>query len=153
LGIVVAAFAVTVALVCSAVAPKDQNWPLELGVVIVVTLLWYQVALRVANKRERFLQTMTAMFVVLLVFSPPLLPLMSAWTAQAKAYETSKVPPAGMLSLAVLALLFWRFLACVRIVRGAFEWPTFPAVLLVLGQEFVMLLVLAALLGAPTQSN
>ncbi len=151
LAVVVASFAVVASLVAAAVATPDQNWPVELGTVIGVTLLWYQVAFRMANKRERFPQTMTALFAVLLVFAPLMMPLMNAWMVQVRNFEATKAPPSSWLGLLLLLLLCWRFLINVRIVRAAFEWTTFPAVILVLAQEFAMLLVLMALLGTPAQ--
>jgi hypothetical protein len=149
LATIVAAYAVAASLVASALATSEQSWPLELGIVVGGTLLWYQVALRMAGKRERFLQTMTAMFAVRLLFAPLVMPLMSAWMVQVKAFEATKAPPSTVLGLLALFLMLWLFLINVRIVRGAFEWPTFPAVILVLAQEFAMLLVLAALIGMP----
>ncbi len=148
----VVAYAVVAGLVASAVATPEQKWPLELAVVIGSTLLWYQVALRVANKRERFVQTLTAMFAVRLLFAPLAMPLMSAWMSQVKLYEETKVPPSSFLGLLALALMLWLFVVNARIVRGAFDWPWFPAVLMALAQEFAMLLVLAALIGGTQPS-
>lgn len=146
----VAAYAAAAGLVASAVATPEQNWPVELAVVIGMTLIWYQVALRLANKRERFLQTLTAMFAVRLLFVPLAMPLMSAWMAQVKVYEETRTPPSSFLGLLALILMLWLFVINARIVRGAFDWPWFPAVLLALAQEFAMLLVLAALIGGTT---
>lgn len=152
LAITMALFAVVAGLVSSRVAASDPNWPIELGVALVMIPLWYRLALQIARKPERFLQTVTAMFAVLLLFAPLAVPAIAALMEQQKAYETSKVPPSGMLSMMVLGLVVWRFIVYVRITRAAFEWPVIPAVLLVLAQEFVMLLVLIALSGGATQT-
>jgi hypothetical protein len=146
-------YAAVAGLVASSVAIPEQNWPLELAIVVGVTLLWYQVALRIVNKRERFLQTLSAMFAVRLLFAPLAMPLMSAWINQVKAYEETKAPPSSTLGLLALFVMLWLFVINARIVRGAFDWPWFPAVLLALGQEFAMLLVLAAILGGTAQPS
>ena len=149
LAITMGAFVVVAGVVSSWVSTGDARWPLELAVVTFMTPLWYRLALQFANKRERFLQTVTALFAVLLLFAPIALPIASQYMTQAQAYEQTKVPPSALLGLLLLFLVVWRFIICVRIVRGAFEWRTFPAAMLVLAQEFVMLIVLAALMGPP----
>lgn len=149
---VMALFAVVASLVSSQVAGTDPNWPIELAVALVMIPLWYRLALLIAKKPERFLQTVTAMFGVLLLFAPLAVPAIAALMAQQEAYETTKVPPSAMLSFIVIGLVVWRFVIYVRIVRAAFEWSVLPAVLLVLAQEFVMLLALVALSGGVTQT-
>jgi hypothetical protein len=147
---VLGAFVVVAAVVSSLISTGDPKWPLELAVVTTMTPLWYWLALRLANKRERFLQTVTALFAVLLLFAPIALPIAHHYMIQAQAFEQTRAPPSALLGLSLLFLVVWRFIICVRIVRGAFEWTIFPAVMLVLAQEFVMLLVLAALMGPPS---
>ena len=142
-----ALFAVVASLVSSQAAGDNPSWPQELAVAIVMIPLWYRVALQLAGKRERFLQTVTAMFAVLLLFAPLAVPALGMLMEQQQAYETTKVPPSGLLTFIVLALVVWRFLIYVSITRAAFEWPAIPAVLLVLAQEFAMLFLLIALAG------
>jgi hypothetical protein len=149
--ITMALYAVVAGFVASVVTTGAQTWVLELVVVMVVTPLWYRVALQLANKRERFLQTLTAMFATYLLLAPVAVPAANAFMAQARAYEVTKVQPSAALSLLVLFLTLWRFVIFVRIVRAAFEWQTFPAVMLVLGHEFAMVLVLFSLAGVPAQ--
>lgn len=146
--IIMALFAVVAAVVSSQLVNVDPNWPQELAVALVMIPLWYRVALQLAKKRERFLQTVTAMFAVLLLFAPLAVPAIGTLMEQQQAYETTKIPPSGLLTLIVLSLVVWRFLIYVRITRAAFEWSVIPAVILVLAQEFAMLLVLIALTGA-----
>jgi hypothetical protein len=151
LALTMGAFVLVAGAVSSLLSTGDPKWPLELAVVTIMTPLWYLAALQLVNKRERFLQTVTALFAVLLLFAPIALPIASSYMAQAQAFEQTQVPPSALLGLLLLFLVVWRFAICVRIVRAAFEWSIFPAVMLVLAQEFVMLLVLAALIGpAPT---
>ena len=98
-------YAVVASLVASVFAPPEENWPVSIGTVIGVTLLWYQVALRMANKRERFLQTLTAMFAVQVLFAPLRMPVVSALLAQAQAYEESKIPPSTALTLLAMFIM------------------------------------------------
>jgi hypothetical protein len=151
--ITVVLYAVVASFVASAVAPPEENWPLSIGTVIGVTVLWYHVALRVAGKRERFLQTLTAMFAVQILFAPLRMPVVSALMVQAQAYEENKIPPSTGLTLLAMFIMLWQFIVTVRIIRAAFDWPWFPAVVLALAQEFAMLLVLAALLGGAAPST
>jgi hypothetical protein len=138
---VVAAFAAGNALVASqvSVTPQQRYWPLELLVGIVVTLVWYQVALGVAGKRERFVQTLTALFAVRALFTPVLIPMAAAVRAQVDATQHA---PAALAILALL-LIIWLLVVEVRIIRTAFEWTTGGAIALVLAQEFAVVLTFA----------
>ena len=63
-----------------AVVDAERAAPLAaaLAVGTAVTLLWLRVALRSRNKRERFVQTITAMFGVNALFVPAMIPLAGA---------------------------------------------------------------------------
>ena len=138
-------FAVVSALAMG--SPAAQVF-LELAALIAVTLLWYRVALRLANKGERFLQTATAIFAVLALFAPLAIPLQYEWLTQYRAFiETKAAEPSTSLSLITFALLLWLFVVNVRIVRGAFEWPGFPSVMLVVAYQFALQLTLAVFVG------
>jgi hypothetical protein len=142
---VLAAYAVVTALVASRIAEPQHSWPLELAVGTSVTLLWYHVTLTLARKRERFAQTMTALFACRTLFTPALLPVGAAVNTHIKATETA---PAA-LGIFMVGLFVWLFVVEVRIARAALEWPTPGAVGLVLGQEFAVLLVFTFLFGMP----
>jgi hypothetical protein len=149
LGCVVALSAVGTALAASQVATEQQaRWPLELVVGVVTTLVFYQVALALVRKRERFVQSMTALFAVRALFTPALIPIMSAIKTS---IDATKSAPAA-LSLIALALFIWLLIVEVRIMRSTFGWPTAGAVALVLTQEFagvIVFSVLFALLPKP----
>lgn len=149
LTVAVVAYGVVTALVASAVASAHAGWPLELLVGTVVTLAWYHLALTRAQKRERFAQTMTAMFAVRMLFTPALLPLTSALLAQGKGGS----PPSALLGLVAIVLVVWLIAVHVHIVRAALEWRTPVALVLVIGQEVAAMIVFAMMIGVPEKAG
>jgi hypothetical protein len=161
LACVVGVFAVGTAIAAASVAtPEQRTWPIEVLVGIVVTLGWFHVALGIAKKRERFTQTMTALFAVRAIFTPLVIPLVATFrpyfaAAAAAADSASSTaaavpPPSGLLAALVLFLMIWLLIIEVRIIRAAFEWPIAGALFLVLMQEFAVALVYALLLASIT---
>jgi hypothetical protein len=152
LAVVISVYVAGAAITGALFSPPEQPWALELVVAIVVaivvTLAFYQVALNVAKKRERFVQTMTAMFAVRAIFTPLLVPMMGTLMSSIQA----KQPPSSMLALLVHAGMIWVFIVDVRIMRSAFELPTPAALLLVVGQQIVLLLIFVLLLGGSLPS-
>jgi hypothetical protein len=147
LACVVAAFAAATAIAAAQVAtPAQTAWPAELLCGIVVTLAWYQVSLRNAKKRERFVQTMTALFAVRALFMPAVLPMAAVMRTDLAATQTTPLP----LALATVVLTLWLLAIEVRIIRTAFEWPTGGALGMVLAQEFSAALFFGILLGLTT---
>lgn len=145
LAVVIAIYAGGAAITASLFGPPEQRWAIELVVAIVVTLSFYHLALSFAKKRERFTQTLTAIFAVRAIFTPLLIPMMGALVAAMKGGEAAP----SMLALLVLAGMIWVFVVDVRIVRAAFEWPTPGALVLVIVQQLVMLAVFMLLVGPP----
>ena len=129
------------------VAPPGQKWPLDLLLSTGVTLAWYRFALSLVRKRERFTQTMTAIFATRVFFTPVLIPMSSAVNVQLKSAATG----ATALGILTLALFVWQFVIQVRIVRSAFEWPISGAIALVLAQIFATAAILAVTFGLPTK--
>ncbi|MBC7976194.1 MAG: hypothetical protein H7138_14575 [Myxococcales bacterium] len=145
LAVVIAVYAAAVAITASLFGPSEQRWAIELVVAITATLVFYQLALTFAKKRERFTQTMTAIFAVRAIFTPLLIPMMGALLAAMKGGQ----PAPSMLALLLLAGMIWNFVIDVRIVRTAFEWPTPGAVMMVIAQQLVMLAIFIMLVGTP----
>ncbi len=145
----VGAYAGVTGLVASWFATAEQNWPLELAVGIVLTLVWYAVALVLVGKRERFVQMMTAMFSAWLLIRPLTVPMLSTLYAQSRAESPQ---PASALMLIVLLLLIWLFVINVRIVRSTFEWPTAGAIIMVIAQELAALTVFVLLFFDPARA-
>jgi hypothetical protein len=114
----------------------------------LMLLAWYQVALALAQKRERFLQTMTAMLAVNAFFLPPALPLYIALLPYMEKQDPTSPPP-GALSLLAVGLAVWLLVVQVRILRLAFEWHWLLALLLFLGQFLFAGVVAALIFGTP----
>jgi hypothetical protein len=163
LACVVAVFAGGTAIAAASVATADQQaWPIEVLVGIVVTLGWFHVALGLAKKRERFIQTMTALFAVRAIFTPALIPMLAGFrpyfaaaadaanTGAATPHPAVMPDPPGALAALVLFLMIWLLVIEVRIIRAAFEWPTAGALFLVLTQEFAVAVVYGLLLAFTT---
>ena len=149
LAIVIGFYIAISAMVVASQVVTDRNWPLELVIGTATMLIWYQVALQLAKKRERYLQTMTAMFGVSTIFAPLLVPMLNSVVAQMQA----KQQPSQFLSMLSLFLLVWLVVIFVRIVRSAFEWPWPAALLLVIGQEIFSILVFVLVFGAPAATG
>ena len=146
LAVTVAIYLAISAMVVASVATTDGNWPVELIIGAASMLVWYQVALQLAKKRERYPQTMTAMFGVSTIFAPLLVPMMSSVAASVQV----KQQPSQFITMLALFLLVWMIVVFVRIVRAAFEWPWPAALLLVIGQEIFSVVVFVLVFGAPT---
>jgi hypothetical protein len=147
--VVVALYAGVASLIFSIISTGDDKWPLVVALLIVTRLAWYRVALQMSNKAERFTQTMTAMFALLALFAPLLMPIWNMLATQLEAKQT----PSSALTMLLLALRVWLYVLDVRIVRSAFEWPWLAAVIMVLAQEFALILVALALFGNPAPAG
>jgi hypothetical protein len=116
------------------------------AVASLVMVVWFRFLLTVANKRERALQTLTALFSVSALFLPLLIPLVTPLAPYFREPPPSTPPPAIPLLLGA-ALGFWGLMLEIRIVRAAFECPWVVAVMLVLSELFVSNLVGMILFG------
>ena len=137
--------------ITTVVGPKPpENWLLQLAAASAVSLLWFQLALTLLRKRERFVQTMTAIFGTNAIFLPAMVPLGAAVLPylQKKADDVAAAPPSALLILFMI-LGLWQLVVQVRIVHAAFEWPYFASVLFIFGQGFVSLIVFFILFGVP----
>jgi len=135
------------------VTPVTLPLALAQGVVsAAVMLLWFRTALRIANKSERFLQTMTAIFGVNVLFVPVMVPLYGAMLPYIEKANPANPPPAALL---IITLMFglWALWIEMRIVRAAFECPWIGALLIVIGEFFASGLVLMMLFGGPQAST
>ena len=147
--IVAIAFNLAVSAVLVALTPRSPpTWPLQLAAGTLILLLWFRASFEVAQKRERFVQTMTAYLTASTVFMPALVPLASALQPFMADPENIKQPPAMVLIPAVV-VLFWMVTVQARIVRAAFEWPLFLSIVFILAQNFVSAFLLALMFGTP----
>jgi hypothetical protein len=122
----------------------------------LVMLLWFHIALGLAEKRERFPQMMTALFAVNALFMPILIPLVVTVFPYIEKPDPANPPPAAPLFLAT-AIGLWAFVVEVRVVRATFELESMGrlawlgAVLLVLGEFFAAAFIAMLLFGGPAR--
>ena len=119
---------------------------IELIIGVLVPLFWYRVAFVLANKRERFVQTMIAFFGTNLLFQPLFAPLLATLLPFVLKNDPKVTPPA-IASLLFVAVAGWALVVLIRIVRAAFEWPIFAVIIFISGETMAALLVNAMLFG------
>ena len=112
----------------------------------LVALAWFRFLLSAVNKRERFPQTMTALFSVNALFAPMLIPVMPALLPYFQVPPPTEAPPT-LPTLVAAAIGFWAIFVQVRIIKAAFESPWIVAFMLVLSEMFVSNFVGAILFG------
>jgi hypothetical protein len=115
-----------------------------------VMILWFHAALMVAQKRERLLQTLNAIFGVSALFLPVVIPLLRALTPYLEKPDPN-VPPPAALALVTFFVLIWLLVVQVRIVREAFECRWIGAILLLVGEFFAAGFVSMLLFGVPAK--
>jgi hypothetical protein len=113
-----------------------------------VTLLGFRLAFVLANKRERFQQTATAIFATTTLFLPALIPMVTALLPYLGKPDPAVDPPAARSFLCALFAI-WLLIVQARIVRAAFEWPYFVSIIFIFGLNFASALVYGVLFGVP----
>ena len=136
------------ALMISLWPKPPEGWSLQLAVGAAVTLLCFHLAFTVARKRERFTQTMTAIFGAGAVFAPALVPVLGAVLPTLENADKTVSPPFA-LSLLCSLLGFWLLTVQARIVRAAFEWPWGAAIAFMVGQELLGSIIYVVLFAVP----
>lgn len=149
LGVVLAVHLVVTAILTALMPHAPPTWPLQLLIGTAFLMLWFHAALSLAQKRERFVQTMTAVFATSTLFVPVLVPLASAMQPFMANPENVQPPPGSVVMPAAIFAL-WLLAVEVRIVRSAFEWPLFVSIVFVLAQNFVTTWLLGLLFATPT---
>lgn len=128
---VLAYFAVNAA-VSSVLPPVPGRWLPHLLVDIGFTLGWYLLLLRFLNRRERFLQTTTAVFGYQTLLAPVW--IASAWLIRHFQNDTTLL---FVASLAGISMLVWILAVNGYILRAALEWPLAGCIALVLLQTVI----------------
>jgi hypothetical protein len=140
-----AAFVVLNALLTVAFRPTVENWLPQLLVSVAFTLFWYRILLTLFGRRERYLQTMTAVLGFGCIITPVLLPAVGAMAPYMEAPQPDQAMP--FIVLLMLPLFIYLLYVSARILRAAIERPMFQCVMLVLLQTFLEPLLLLALFG------
>lgn len=152
LAIVVVLFIAVSALTTGFLPGAPPNWPLQMLADLFVMMLWYFASLGLANKSERAIQTVMATIAVTTLFCPLLIPL----SVQLQPYLADPehvTPPPAFVQIPAVILGIWLFVVLVRIVRSAFEWGWFPAILYVFAQNLASAYLLGMLFGASTPAT
>jgi hypothetical protein len=110
----------------------------------VYVLLWFALLLQVARRRERYLQTVTAVYGSQLIIAPAL--VFTAWFLLTYQKDPFWQTPATMLRLAVEV---WTLVVMARILRSATQWPMFVCLVLAVVCELLALLLVGALFPQP----
>jgi MFS-type transporter involved in bile tolerance (Atg22 family) len=151
LGVVIVANLAVYVIVLALIPTGHEMSILELIVSTAVPLLWYQIAFSLANKPERFVQTMIAFFGVNTLFQPVIAPMLATLLPYVEKQDPAVTPPAA-LSLLFFLVALWLLIVWARVVRAAFEWPYIVVIIFILGQNFAAVFVDAMLFGARPDS-
>jgi hypothetical protein len=138
-------YAVSGGLALASLPKPPALLPVHVLINIVVMLLSYHLAFIAAQRRERFVQTVSAVFAVGALFAPAMIPLGSTVMSQAQKPETAS----GALLILALGLAVWLFVIQIRIVRAALEWPIAGIVGFLIAQELLGALIFVLLFGDP----
>jgi hypothetical protein len=150
LAIVVAVNVAITAIVTVLTPTAPESWLSQLFVSTLVPLLLFQAAFALAKKPERYTQTMIAFFGVNMLFQPAVIPMVATLMPYLEQKDPTVVPPVA-LSLLAAGIAIWLLTVWVRIVRAAFEWPYFAAVLFIFGQNIAAAFIYAMLFGVPPE--
>lgn len=123
---VVAYFAVNL-LVNWALPAPDDPWLPILFVDVLFTLGWYTTLLSMLHRRERVLQTTTAVFGYRAVLAP--LTIGAEWLVRRFGSEQSWQLP---LVIGYTAIVVWMIAANSHVLKAALEWSLFQCVALVI---------------------
>jgi hypothetical protein len=140
---IAAYFAVNAAM--SALLPPTAGpWVLQLLLDIAFTLAWYVGLLTLFGRRERFVQTVTAVFGFQMLVAP--LWITTAHLLLREPQNNTLLLPVTLLGL---VLLGWVLAVNGRIVQAAIEQPLPLSIGIVLLQVFAAQLLLLALFATP----
>jgi hypothetical protein len=98
----------------------------------------WMVALRLAGHPARFLQTATSLFGCQIVMAPVLV----ATRGMLVAYYDTDSPMSLLATWLSFVVAVWLFVATVRILRSATEWPLFATILLAFAIEALVAFVI-----------
>jgi len=123
----------------------NMLWQIPVG--LAFTLGWYGVLMYLANRPERFVQTVTAVFGFQLVMRPLLAPIDWLWPQLPK--DSSLLV---LVAGAALLLLGWSLAVNARIIRAALECSVVAAAGLVLAEFLTSQVLFLAMIGPPPET-
>ncbi|MDR2214952.1 MAG: hypothetical protein LBE59_03830 [Nevskiaceae bacterium] len=127
---------IVISLLASSMLPPTPAQPLVLlALDTAVMLLWVWMALRLAGKPERFLQTATGLFGVQLVLSP--LFAVGQWMfVNSSQGDQMPSPPVAVL---LFMIGLWALIVSARVLRAATGWLTPICIAVMLSQALLVL--------------
>ncbi len=144
--VVIAVHAVVSAIMRLTLSDPPASWPLPILAGTALTLWCFDIALRIAGKRERFTQTMTAWFCMSALFLPALAPILVTLESYIAKPEAGSAAPYALYLLFML-LGGWLVVVMVRIIRAAFDWNYLISTIFFLGFQFGGYVILTLLFG------
>jgi len=142
LPLTIAAYVLVSAIVGGLLPSMRPGWFWQVLLDTLFFLLWYWLVLRIARRRERYLQTATALFGLQTLLAAPTMALV--WLMDRFAHDDSLRP---LLYVASLAVAIWTLLAIGHILRSALERPLGFCMILALLQLLVEELVFVSVFG------
>jgi hypothetical protein len=127
-----------------ALALLRTGWALAVVVDTAFLALWYWMLLALAGRRERYLQTASAVFAIQTLLAP--LSIATLWLAQGRAADPALQGSWALESLTTgldVVSLLWTLLATGHIVRSALERSTALCLILALAQMMAESFLLA----------
>ena len=142
LPLTIAAYVLLSAAVGESLPSMHPGWLWQVALDTLFVASWYWLLLAIAGRRERYLQTATALFGLQTVLAAPSMVLV--WLMQRLSHDDSLRLP---VYIAALALAIWTLVAIGHILRSALERPLGLCLILALLQMLVEELVFLSLFG------
>jgi len=142
LPLTIAAYVLVSAVVGELLPALHPGWLVQVAADALFVAAWYWLLLAISRRRERYLQTATALFGLQTVLAAPSMAVV--WLLQRFTPDASLRVP---VYLAALALALWTLVAIGHILRSALERPLGICLVLALLQMLVEELVFLAIFG------
>jgi hypothetical protein len=142
LPLTIAAYVLLSATVGELLPSMRPGWLWQVVLDALFVAAWYWLLLAIARRRERYLQTATALFGLQTVLAAPTMALV--WLMQRLAHDDSMRLP---VYIAALALAIWTLVAIGHILRSALDRPLGFCLILALLQMLVEELVFLSEFG------
>jgi hypothetical protein len=142
LPLTIAAYVLLSAAVGELLPSLRPGWLLQVAADALFMAAWYWLLLAIARRRERYLQTATALFGLQTVLAAPSMAVV--WLMQRLAQDASLRVPVYIVAL---ALAIWTLVAIGHILRAALERPLALCLLLALLQMLVEEVVFLRIFG------
>jgi hypothetical protein len=138
LPLTIAVYVLLSALLGQLLPPTQPSWQLQLALDVPFMLLWYGLLLAVERRRERYLQTLAALFGLETVLTPPSMVIQCL----AKRFAGDPIWQVPVYA-AAFVLLLWTLLAVGHILRSTLEralgWSLILAFIQMVAEEMLLL--------------